>query len=288
MEKKFLVPVVTPFSDEQKINYRALQDLVVKLLQEGADGIYAGGSSAECFFLSEAERKKVLEAVIEAAGDAFVVAHVGSIGTYNSISLAKHAQKAGAAAISSVPPFYFGYTFEEIKNYYLDLMKSVDLPMMAYNIPSNTKTEFSIDEFLQLMAFDKMRYLKFTDDNFYMLEQIKSHCDKIVYSGKDEDFLSALAAGADGAIGTTFNFMLGKYLDIYRLYKEGKMQEALAVQHSANEVISVICKCGLLESTKYLIGERGIEVGHARKPFCYLTEEKKRMLRSVAEREGIL
>ena len=149
MERKFLVPIVTPFKDEETVDYRALQKLVRKVLNDGADGIYAGGSSAECFFLNESERKKVLEAVIEAAEGAFVAAHIGAIGTCNSISLAKHAQRAGANAVSSVPPFYFSYTFGEIKNYYLDIVKSVDIPMMIYNIPSNTRTSFTLGEFLE-------------------------------------------------------------------------------------------------------------------------------------------
>lgn len=288
MEAKFLVPIVTPFKDETTVNYKALQALVQKVLKEGADGIYAGGSSAECFSLDEAERKKVLEAVIEAAEGAFVVAHIGAIGTNNSVKLARHAQRAGADAVSSVPPFYFSYRFEEIKNYYLDLLASVDLPMMIYNIPSTTKTSFTLDQFLELMNCDGVGYLKFTDDDFYLLEQIKSHCDKTVFSGKDEDFLSALAAGADGAIGTTFNFMLGKYLRISDLYKQGKMKEALAVQHSANEVITTVCDCGLLEATKYILSLQGIDAGHARKPFSYLTEEQKARLRAVAEKEGLL
>ena len=288
MERKFLVPIVTPFKDEETVDYRALQKLVRKVLNDGADGIYAGGSSAECFFLSESERKKVLEAVIEAAEGAFVAAHVGAIGTYNSIALAKHAQRAGANAVSSVPPFYFSYTFGEIKNYYLDIVKSVDIPMMIYNIPSNTRTSFTLGEFLELMACDGVEYLKFTDDDFYLLEQIKSHCGKTVYSGKDEDFLSALAAGADGAIGTSFNFMLDKFIRIRELYSAGRVKEARAVQHSANEVITAVCECGLLEATKYMLALQGVEAGHARKPFTCLTEEKKRRLRAVAEREGLL
>ena len=288
MERKFLVPIVTPFKDEETVDYRALQKLVRKVLNDGADGIYAGGSSAECFFLNESERKKVLEAVIEAAEGAFVAAHIGAIGTCNSISLAKHAQRAGANAVSSVPPFYFSYTFGEIKNYYLDIVKSVDIPMMIYNIPSNTRTSFTLGEFLELMACDGVEYLKFIDDNFYLLEQIKSHCGKTVYSGKDEDFLSALAAGADGAIGTSFNFMLDKFIRIRELYDAGRVQEARAVQHSANEVITAVCECGLLEATKYMLALQGIEAGHARKPFACLTEEKKRRLRAVAEKEGLL
>ena len=112
MKNKFLVPIVTPFKANETVDYEALKTLTKKLLNDGADGIYASGSSAECFLLSEEERRKTLEAVIEAADGAYVVAHVGNIGTKNSVALARHAKAAGADAIASVPPFYFNFPFE--------------------------------------------------------------------------------------------------------------------------------------------------------------------------------
>ena len=125
MKNKFLVPIVTPFKANETVHYEALKTLTKKLLNDGADGIYASGSSAECFLLSEEERRKTLEAVIEAADGAYVVAHVGNIGTRNSVALARHAKAAGADAIASVPPFYFNFPFEGIMDYYRRLAKPV-------------------------------------------------------------------------------------------------------------------------------------------------------------------
>ena len=140
---KILVPIVTPFNDDESVNYDALQQLVKKCIDDGADGIYAVGSSAECYLLTESEKKKSLEAVMEAAEGAFVVASVGAIGTKLSVDLAKHAEKVGVNMIASVPPFYFNYTFEEVKSYYTDLASGVDIPLMVYNIPSLTNRNFS-------------------------------------------------------------------------------------------------------------------------------------------------
>lgn len=288
MKNSILVPIVTPFKNENEIDYDSLQQLVKKLLNEGADGIYACGSSAECFSLREQERKKSLEAIIEAAEGAFVVAHVGAPGTSLAVDFAKHAKNAGANAISSVPPFYFTFNFNEIKQYYIDLVDNADLPLMLYNIPQTTGRRFTAAQFEELLSDDRIPYLKFTDTDFYSLEQIKSHTGKTIYSGKDENFLSALSAGADGAIGTTFNFMLDKYINIFKLFKENKMAEALKIQHSANEVIKVVCDCGLLESAKYLVALKGINVGHARKPFSYLTFEQKIKLTDIALKEGVI
>ena len=72
MKNKFLVPIVTPFKSDETVDYEALKNLTKRLLDDGADGIYASGSSAECFLLSEEERRKTLEAVIEEIGRAHV------------------------------------------------------------------------------------------------------------------------------------------------------------------------------------------------------------------------
>lgn len=287
-KKTILVPAITPFTADETVDYDALQRHVESVLGEGADGIYVCGSSAECFSLSEEERKKSLEAVLEAAGGAFVVAHVGTFATETSVRLARHAERVGADVVSCMPPFGLAYSFEEIKSYYADVMKCVGLPMMAYNFPAATQTRFAFEQFLGLFAEERMQYLKFSDTDFYMLEQVKSHTGAFVYSGKDENFLSGLAAGADGAIGLTFNFMVGKFQEIFRLFREGKTEEARTVQHGVNEMVRTVCRYGIIEATKYLVGLKGIGVGHARKPFARLTEEAKTHLRSTAEREGIL
>ena len=133
MDKKFLVPILTPFNKDESVNYDALKQLVRKVLDEGADGIYAAGSSAECFLLSDEERKKTLETVIKAADGAYVCAHVGDISNHNTIEFARHAEKVGANSVSSVPPFYFAYSFQSIKGYYEDLASATKLPTLVYN-----------------------------------------------------------------------------------------------------------------------------------------------------------
>jgi dihydrodipicolinate synthase/N-acetylneuraminate lyase len=79
-----------------------LAQLTKKVLDDGADGIYATGSSAETFLLSTEEQKKSIEVIVKAANGAEVIAHVGSVGTKNAIDLAKHAEKVGANGIASV------------------------------------------------------------------------------------------------------------------------------------------------------------------------------------------
>ena len=281
MKNKFLVPIVTPFNDDETVNYDALYRLTKKLLSDGADGIYSTGSSAECFLLSEEERKKTLETVIKAADGAYVVAHVGAVSVKNTMELARHAVKAGANAIASVPPFYFNFPFDGIVDYYRE-MASLKTDVMVYSIPSAT-VKLSVEQYCRLLSIEGVKSIKYTDTDYFTMQQIIASTGAEVYSGKDECFLSALAAGASGAIGTTFNFMLDKYLEIYSLFRAGENKRALEIQSAANAATAVTLK-NLLPAVKYLIGLRyGIECGGARKPFLPLDAELKTKLDIIAK-----
>ena len=117
--------------DEEKT-----RNLVEYLLDIGVDGFYLTGSTGEGFLMDETERKKVVEVVIDQVKDRVpVIVHVGAISTKISVELAKHAYEAGAAAVSSVPPFYYKFSFDEIYNYYKDISDATPLPLIIYSIP---------------------------------------------------------------------------------------------------------------------------------------------------------
>ena len=109
--------LLTPFDKNNKVNEKELEKLVKFNLEKGAKGFYVCGSTAEAFMLSKEERKQILEVVKSAAPEATILAHVGSIDEAVATELASHAEKVGVDAISSVAPFYFKFSFEEIKNY---------------------------------------------------------------------------------------------------------------------------------------------------------------------------
>ena len=278
-KKKLIVPIVTPFNDDQSVNYEELKRITRGLLDEGADGIFAGGSSAECFMLSEEERRKTLETVIEAADGAYVIAHVGSIGSALTEKLAKHAEQSGANAVASVAPFYFGFSYENIRSYYFDLCDSVKIPTMIYYIPACAKGSLTPAQMAEIMnGRENITSVKYTDSDYFTMQRVKELTGKTGISGKDECFVSAIAMGADGAIGTTFNFLLGHYKKILSLFNQGKNAEALEVQKKANAIIAAMGCGDVFNTTKYLMSLRGYNAGTARKPFIPLTDEQKRTL----------
>ena len=136
-EFKGVIPaVLTVFDQEENIDEVGMRQLISHLIHKGVHGLYLTGSTGEGFTMSPEERMQVVEIVMdEVAGRVPVVVHVGAIGTKLSIELAKHAERVGADGISSVPPFYWRFSEDQIVKYYEDIARATSLPMIVYNVP---------------------------------------------------------------------------------------------------------------------------------------------------------
>ena len=276
--------LLTPFSADGSVNYKALKELVRFNLNKGVSGFYVCGSTSEAFLLTGDERKNILETVTEEAnGKAAVIAHIGQIGEMQALDLAKHAKKTGADAVSSVPPFYYGFSFDEIKRYYFDIAQ-VGLPVVIYNFVAAGGAKLTTDNFKEFLSDRRFLGVKHTSSDFYMLERLKAFReDAVVFNGYDEMFLSGLIAGADGGIGSTYNFMAEKFVKIEKLFRENRIAEAQAEQRKANNIIEALIRVGVMPGEKVLCKYLGIDLGTCRKPFSTLNAEQEEMLIKVYE-----
>jgi len=268
--------LLTPFDAQDKINEKALEKLVKLNLDKGVTGFYVGGSTAEAFMLSEEERKYVYKLVKEMTnGECTLIAHIGCISTKQTIELGKYVEELGYDAISSVAPFYYKFSFDEIKQHYFHTVDAVDLPMLVYNFPSFSGVTLSVDQLSEFLTDDRFMGIKHTSNDYFALEQFKTNFpEKVIYNGFDEMFLAGLSMGADGAIGSTFNFMAEKFINIYNLFREGKQQEAFKVQQEANKIISTLCKVGVFQGEKAVLNLMGLDFGDVREPFAKITKEQ--------------
>ena len=114
------------------------------------------------------------------------------------------------------------------------------------------------------------------------MERIKALNPRLkIMNGFDETMVAGLALGADGSIGSTFNFMLPHYLTVYRLFREGCIDEAREAQVKANNIMEALCAVGLIPAIKYVLGTMGVDAGTARRPFGTLSDGQKAMLDQV-------
>lgn len=284
MNIKGIIPaLITPFHDDFSVNHDALGQLVEHHIAAGADGFYVCGSTAECFLLSADERKAVVETVVKVNnGRVPIIAQIGNIGTAHAVELAKHAADAGVDAVSSVPPFYFKFSVDEIAGYYEAIAKAADLPVVIYSIPAFSGVAITSENIKKIIDASGAQGLKYTAQDLFELERIRrANPELTIFSGYDEIMASALPIGIDGSIGSTFNVMLHKYKVLCDAYARGDNATVSAKQTEVNRIIDVLIKVGVNPGIKYLLTQEGIPCGDCRPPFGKLSQESKDLLDSI-------
>jgi N-acetylneuraminate lyase len=102
-------------------------------------------------------------------------------------------------------------------------------------------------------------------------------------------FLAGLTMGAEGAIGSTFNYIPEKYLGIKKHFENGNIKEAQILQKEANEILEAMLKCNcFMAAQKYMVSLMGIPFGDPRKPFSSLSDDEKNYLNSIARKFNLI
>lgn len=285
----FFVAAVTPFDAQGRFNAEALHAIMARTIAQGASGFLIGGSSAECPLLSREEREQGLEAAasFSGRGGTKLIASVSAVSTQEAIAYAKLAKKLGYDAMISTAPYYYKFGMKAVAGYYSALREAVDLPLFLYNFPGNTGVELDLaaDAVRAILTDGTIAGVKQTSLNLYQMERfLDLNPGLVVYGGYDEVYLGARILGADGAIGSTFNFTLPLFTQIEDAYARLDIPRAQALQRRANTIMQALVSCSLFPSIKHILRTQGIDCGEARAPFPRLSDEQKAYLeRVVAE-----
>lgn len=277
--------LLTPFRQDYSINEASLKKLVEFNLEKGINGFYVGGSTGESMVMTAEERKEVFRIVKEAAGDKVpMIAHCGAISTDAAIDMAKTAESLGYTAISAVAPFYYSFPYQAVRQYYTDIVSSVSLPMVVYNFPSGNGFTFTADYAAEMFEDERFIGIKHTSADLFALQQFKQKIKRpvTVFNGFDEMCLGGLAMGADGAIGSTYNFMGDKFLKIYDEFHAGNIEAAQEIQTQANEIIAEMIKYGVFQCEKAVLTHMGIDMGPCRRPFLPISKAGFDAMKAVA------
>lgn len=278
---KGVIPaVLSVFDKDENLDEQGTREFIRYLLSFDIGGLYLTGSTGETFLMNSQERMRQVEIVMEEVGDKVpVVVHVGAMSTRASIELAKHAEKWGAAGISSVPPFYFKYNADQIFNYYKDVAESTSLPMIVYNIP--LAGMMTVDQIIRLSQIDNVKGVKYTGTALYEVMQIRDGCKEgfQIYGGCDELGSSNIALGVDGIIGSFYNVIPDLYLKIWKAVKDSNIPEATRLQAKAVHVIFAGIRSGsMMACMKAWLRAAGIPAGWSRRPFSNFTDEEEQAL----------
>ncbi|SUM76797.1 N-acetylneuraminate lyase [Staphylococcus saprophyticus] len=247
---------------------------------EKLDGLYVNGSLGENFLLSKEQKKQVFKVAKEAVNDDVkMIAQVGSLDLNEAIELGKYATELGYDAISAVTPFYYPFSFEEIKDYYFELIEATQNNLIIYAIPDLTGVNISIEQFGELFNHEKIIGVKYTAPNFFLLERIrKAFPDKLILSGFDEMLVQAAVSGVDGAIGSTYNVNGVRARQIFEKEQNGSIAEAYEIQHETNNIIENVLSMEIYSTLKEILASRGIDGGVPKRPFKPFNETNRSKL----------
>ncbi|MEL7186797.1 MAG: dihydrodipicolinate synthase family protein [Pseudomonadota bacterium] len=275
-----VVPLVTPFDESGELAAERARPLIEKHLEVGVHGFYIGGSSGEGFFQSVAERCAYMQFVAETVnGRGFLIAQVGALSARDAHALTRFAGANGYDVVSSTPPFYFSHTDAEVVEYYRELAELSDVPVLLYNIPGMTGRGVSTDIQVEMLRIPNVIGSKHTDMNFFSAERLLREVpDAAIFNGPDEMLTGGLAMGMVGGIGSTYNMMPRRYLEIYDAVRAGNMDKAREVQGIVNDVIDELLRIspGVVPGIKHGLRTLGFDMGAARRPFLPVAADTSR------------
>jgi N-acetylneuraminate lyase len=283
---------LTPFDKDGEINYPMVREMVEFHIANGVAAEYVGGSTGEGFLLTEEERCKLAETAIDQVkGRIPVIIQVGSLTTAEASRLAAHAQAAGADAISSVPPFYFRVGFDGVKEHYAAITAACDLPMYIYNIPGATGVNVTPELCAEIVVQSpRVVGMKFTSYNFFEMRQLIDldiNGKKLnIVSGPDEMMVAAMAMGAHGAIGSTYNVLPKLFVDAYDAFNAGDVDRASELQGMGNRAIEAFLSFQSISALKEMMTLIGFDCGSGRRPQRPLSGEEKGLLKERLEQIG--
>ena len=239
-----ITALVTPFK-KGKIDEKALKSIVRNQIEHGTDGLVPVGTTGESPTLSHEEHRRVIEVVVEAAdGKVPVIAGTGSNSTDEAVSLTAFAKKAGADGALLAAPYYNKPTQEGLFRHYEKVAKSVDLPIILYNIPGRSVVNISPETVARLSKIPSIVGIKEASGSMDQASAILSLCDITVLSGDDSLTLPLLSLGAKGVISVISNVLPGVVSEMVDSYFAGNHEKAQELHYK----LFPLCRAMFIET----------------------------------------
>ena len=270
------------YDSEGNVSTQATKDFVEYLIGKGVSGLYVGGSSGECIYLSVVERKQTLEAVMEVAkGRIAIIAHVACNNTKDSQELARHAESLGVDAIAAIPPIYFRLPERANAKYWNDISAAApNTDFVIYNIPQLAGVALTLSLFDEMLKNPRVIGVKnssmpIQDIQMFKRQAAINNKEVVVFNGPDEQFVGGRIIGADGGIGGTYGVMPELFVKLNSLIESGDFENAGKLQDDIDEVIYTMCSAN---GNMYAVAKAalkklsGIDLGGVREPLLNLAD----------------
>ena len=276
--KGTFVVMVTPFDENQNVNFKAMEENIEWYIEKGAYGLIPLGSTGEMASLTEKERYKIAEFVVKVTKNRVPIC-IGTTAetTAKTLEYTQHAEKIGADAVLILPPYYYNPIQEEIIYHYETIADNIHIPIMIYNNPEASGVDIQLETVLKLAEKENIKYIKESTGDIIRLREIErlSHGNIITFCGSEELVFESFFLGAQGWVSVISNALPELSSAIY--------QEAVINKNykRAREIYNVILPLcieleesgKLVQVVKYCMDRRGANGGNFRSPRLPLSKE---------------
>jgi N-acetylneuraminate lyase len=282
-----LPAIVTPLTPNLTVDEPATRRLCERLFAAGCSGLYAGGNTGEGSLLPIETRERLTEVLASCLpAERQLIVHVGGSTLGDAVRLARHAEKAGAQAVSSIAPSG-PYSFDDVAAYYGHLASATALPLYVYYFPEYAPAISTYDHLAKLFKLPRVVGCKFTGFDLYTLSWLARE-GKTILNGRDEVFAAGLLMGANGGIGSFYNIAPELFVDVYQRTQSGDWAGAKSVQDRINELIAIVLEYPLFPAIKQILVWQGYNCGVCAPPRRSLSASERDQLKSALLRANFL
>jgi len=267
-----ITAMVTPFTEENEVNYAQVEVLVEHLIQTGSDSVIVAGTTGESPTLTVTEKLNLFRKVKEISGDRLkVIANVGDNNTEHSVAFAQLVEKeTNVDGFLLVNPYYNKPNQKGLYAHFKTIAESTSLPIMLYNIPGRTSVNLEANTTISLSKIPNIVAIKESSGNLDQMAAIISGTPKEfkLYSGDDNLTLPIISIGGYGVVSVASHFF-GSEIKHMINNLDGAMHRDLlpffqALFVDTNPIVA-----------KYLLFSMGMEVGGTRLPLTPISHVDK-------------
>ncbi len=286
---RMLTAMITPMTGEGAVDYDGAARLAEYLVTEMRnDGLVISGTTGESPTTSDAEKARLLRAVLDAVGDrATIVAGVGTNDTAHTCELARQAEEAGAHGLLVVTPYYNKPPQHGLVAHFTAVADATGLPVLVYDIPGRTGTAIATETLVQLSAHPRIVAVKDAKGDFGASSVVMAATDLAFYSGDDMLNLPWLSVGAVGFVSVHGHVVGDRLHDMIDAYVSGDVDTALAVHRELLPVYTGMTRMQGTVSTKAALAMLGLPGGPVRPPLADATTAEAERLRTDLVAGGV-
>ncbi|WP_138005941.1 4-hydroxy-tetrahydrodipicolinate synthase [Halalkalirubrum salinum] len=278
--------MVTPFTDDNRIDIESLQTDARRLEAAGVDGLVPVGSTGESATLTHDEHVEVIEAVAAAVEDVPVIAGTGSNNTAEALELSERAEAAGADALLLISPYYNKPEPQGMYDHFAAVADAVDLPQIVYNVPSRTGQNIQPDTAVALAEHENIRAYKAASGDLNQISEVVERtrdADFSILSGDDGLTLPVLSIGGTGTISVVGNLEPERTCAMVGAALDGDYAFARAIHHELGPLIRQLFVETNPIPVKAAMAMRGHTPPHIRSPLSELSEEHRDRLQELLD-----